>query len=447
MQPSHPTVFRKGILIVSLTVAIASGFELYTWYQTRYQAQNHSQQLKAAPTDIGIPSTAYNVLFLGCDLPYSYVAPRVQVADQTAFNGRSDTIFVIHVDPQRQTVTGVHIPRDTVAHIPGFGYQKINGANALGGPQLAKDTVAGLLQVPVEHFVVLNVHGLVEAVDALGGITLEVPKKMSYMDWTAKLKIDLQPGVHTLTGNQAMGFVRFRHDELGDIGRVQRQELFMRAFMNKALTPTSWLQLPKLVEIARRNIRTDITDMELVQSANLVRSIPRKNIQFALLPGRFGPQGSWVTNEPAVRRLIGRTFTMQDTATQEFPKDLTVSVQNVSSYPGIETQVSTLLRSSGYSVNVLPPPRNLADSQLRKHASRIITQEASYQAAEALRKQLGNTGEIVNESVGDIYSNITVMLDDDMKPILDRMNAATAASPINGAAAAAAVTIPDMKTF
>jgi len=353
MQPSLSIVFLKGMLIAALTLAIACGFEIYSWYQTRYQtryqAQNHSPLPKAASVEIGTPNTAYNVLFMGCDLPYSHVVPRAPnlgsgqdatapskdrthgssdskpVVDQTAFKGRSDTIIVIHVDPERQTVSGIHIPRDTVAHIPGFGYQKINGAYALGGIELAKQTVSELIQVPIDHFVVLNVHGLVEAVDALGGITLDVPKKMRYMDWTAKLKIDLEPGVHTLTGNQAMGFVRFRHDALGDIGRIQRQEIFMRAFINKALTPTSWPQFPHLVEIARSNLRTDLSDMELLQSANLMRSIPQTRIHFTMIPGRFGPQGTWVTNESAARRLVERTFDTQWIAPLELPPDVAVS--------------------------------------------------------------------------------------------------------------------------
>ncbi|MGC5204346.1 LCP family protein, partial [Klebsiella pneumoniae] len=78
--------------------------------------------------------------------------------------------------------------------------QKINSANAIGGPLYAKQTVSDLLDLPIDHYVVLNVHGLVELVNELGGVTVDVPKKMQYMDWTAKLKIDLEPGYHTLTG-------------------------------------------------------------------------------------------------------------------------------------------------------------------------------------------------------------------------------------------------------
>src|SRR4029077_19223529 len=133
---------------------------------------------------------------------------------------------------------------------------KINAANALGGPLLAKEVVGKFLDLPIDHYVVLNVQGLVQLVNALGGITVEIPKRMKYMDWTAKLKIDLEPGFHTLTGNQAMGFVRFRHDALGDIGRVQRQQLFIHAVLEKAMQPESWTHLPKLIQIGEQYVQT-----------------------------------------------------------------------------------------------------------------------------------------------------------------------------------------------
>jgi len=88
-------------------------------------------------------------------------------------------------------------------------------------------------------------------VNELGGITVMVPKKMKYMDWTAKLKIDLEPGPHTLTGNAGDGVRPFSSRCAGDIGRVQRQQLFMHAVMDKALQPESWSHLPQLMVIGQ----------------------------------------------------------------------------------------------------------------------------------------------------------------------------------------------------
>ena len=98
-------------------------------------------------------------------------------------------------------------------------------------------TVGNFLQLPIDHYVVLTYHRLVELINELGGVLRRGAQEIHYMDWTAKLKIDLEPGYHTLTGNQAMGFVRFRHDALGDIGRVQRQQIFIQQSSAKAMNP------------------------------------------------------------------------------------------------------------------------------------------------------------------------------------------------------------------
>ncbi|HEY9786566.1 MAG TPA: LCP family protein, partial [Candidatus Obscuribacterales bacterium] len=243
------------------------------------------------------------VLLLGVDVVYSDHGRRLKI-DKDAFSGRSDTIMVARLDPYRNSYGVLSIPRDTQVHIPGYGTQKINAANALGGPYLAQTTVSQMLQIPIDHYVVMNVHGLVDLVNELGGITVEIPKRMQYMDWTAKLKIDLEPGVHTLTGNQAMGFVRFRHDALGDIGRVQRQEIFLRAVMDRALKPESWSHIPKLMEIAQQHIQTDLSVGDMMAMATFAKAVPKQNQFLAMMPGTFSGSGDWLIDKGDVRRMV-----------------------------------------------------------------------------------------------------------------------------------------------
>jgi len=246
------------------------------------------------------------ILFLGVDVVYTEQGRRSKKIDKDAFTGRSDTIVVGRFDPIANTIRTISIPRDTQVEIPSNGTQKINAANAIGGPALAKVTVERFLGIPIDHYVVLNVHGLVDLVNELGGVTLEVPKKMAYMDWTAKLKIDLEPGVHTLTGNQAMGFVRFRHDALGDIGRVQRQEIFLRAVLDKAINPTSWPHVPKLLEIAQNYLDSDLSMKDMMGIANFVRGVPKSNQLLTMMPGSFTGSGDWSVARSDVRRMVAR---------------------------------------------------------------------------------------------------------------------------------------------
>lgn len=363
---------------------------------------------------LGVPQAPYTVLLMGTDVTYSRVAPGHQIGDKNAFTGRSDTMMLVMIDPQRKTVRGLNIPRDTMVMIPSYGFQKINAANAIGGPRLAAQTVSDLLNINVDHFVVLNVQGLVDAVNELGGITVQVPKKMSYMDWTAKLKIDLDPGLHTLTGNQAMGFVRFRHDDLGDIGRIQRQQIFMQAVIAKVLNPTSWLHVPKLIEITNRNLLTDMSQIQLLQAFNLVRQVPKEQIQFAMLPGHFGSYGSWVPDEYEANRLVER---MNGVA--EGPDDrrnLTICLRDESSVPGLAHRIAQMLRKKyGYTV-VVTRPSPFEVTAAVPH-SQIIAQRGNYDDAEMLYGDLGKHGEIVNASIGDIYSSITLVVGDDLASV------------------------------
>lgn len=401
---SHKLFITITLLVTSLGI-LAAG-----WYCIRFQSGAKVPNVLT----LGMPNHPYSILVMGTDVPYARVAPRKQQGDRTAFTGRSDTMMLVIVDPQRRTVRGVNIPRDTVADIPGYGVQKVNAANAIGGPRLAACTVAQMLNVTVDHYVVLNVYGLVDAVNELGGVTVAVPKKMSYMDWTAKLKIDLEEGTHTLTGNQAMGFVRFRHDELGDIGRIQRQQIFMHAVISKLLNPITWVHVPKLVEITERNMLTDMTELQLLQAFNLARSVPREQIQFAMLPGHFGGNGSWVPDEIETSRLVARMYGLASGA--EDRHNLTICLRDASTVPGLADHLATMLRKIGYSV-VVTRTSPLGQAAAMRH-TRIIAQRGNYEDAQMVLSDLGHHGEIVNASVGDIYSSITVLVADDLQSVL-----------------------------
>jgi LCP family protein required for cell wall assembly len=352
------------------------------------------------------------VLFLGVDVVYTDTGRKKKI-DKDAFNGRSDTIMVARLDPIRNSLGILQIPRDTQVNIPSSGTQKINAANAIGGPNLAMTTVSNLLLLPIDHYVILNVHGLVDLVDELGGITLEIPKKMKYMDWTAKLKIDLEPGPHTLTGNQAMGFVRFRHDALGDIGRVQRQEIFVRAVLDKALKPASWSHLPKLIEIAQHYIESDMDMGRLMQMATFVRGVPKQNQLLSMMPGTFSSSGDWIVDRSDARRMVARL--MGSTFVSSERSSLHVTVINSSSTEGLGFQLARALRSKGYNWVVVKSP----DSPMKPlRRSRIIAQCGNPEDAELVRNDLNESGDIVNASVGDIQSTVTIQAGDDLAELI-----------------------------
>ena len=118
--------------------------------------------------------------------------------------------------------------------------------------------MADTLDVRIDYYVLLDFAAFEKLVDALGGVTIDVPKRMYYVDRAQKLIIDLQPGPQRLDGRRALGYVRFRHDALGDIslvdpasgqydGRVERQLQFVRAVAREVTKPRALLRMPRLL--------------------------------------------------------------------------------------------------------------------------------------------------------------------------------------------------------
>lgn len=425
MRPTNPSHNSSVIVLGVLAAAFLGGGYFYLFV-------THPQMIPPF-LRLATLQTPKTVLFLGVDVVYNPQTRGNVKADKDAFTGRSDTILIGRLDPHANTLRIIAIPRDTQVRIAGYGSQKINAANAIGGPGLALSTVSSFLCTPIDHYVVLNVHGLVDLVDELGGITVEVPKRMQYMDWTAKLKIDIAPGVHTLTGNQAMGFVRFRHDALGDIGRVQRQEIFLRAVLDKALRPDSWSHLPKLLEIARQYISTDLSVEDMMNMANFVRGVPKSNQVLTMMPGHFSASGDWLVERADISKMVARL--QGANFMEEGRAKIRIVVQNSSSVKGMGYKVANMLTLKGYR-NIQVQKSNL-DLECGVKRTRIVAQKANPEDAGLVRNDLGDIGDMVNASVGDIESSVTIIVGDDLAQIIAKGNAPLESSVLRESASRA----------
>lgn len=394
MSPRKWTV----IYILCLVVGVLAGYVATLIYKP---------SLLPSALRIGGVYSPTTVLFLGTDVVYEGKGRKAK-ARSASFKGRSDTIMVARLDPYKNSVAILSIPRDTRVHIPGHGRQKVNAANALGGPELVMETLSDLLSIDIDHYVVLNLRGLEALVDELGGITVDVPKRMRYRDRSANLNIDLQPGRQTLKGSDAIGFVRFRHDQLGDIGRVQRQEIFMKAVLEKAIKPESWPKIPGLLSLAGDYSLSDLSTAEIASYVAFVKRVPRDHHILMMLPGNFSDSGDWLVNEREKRRLISRflgtSFISADRG------KLSVSLLNMTSDRGLARRLARELKEKGYT--------RIRVKQGEIHeplaVSRIIAQKGNTADADLVRSDLGDLGTVVNASVGDIESEVTVELGEDM---------------------------------
>ncbi|MFZ9228407.1 MAG: LCP family protein [Prochlorococcaceae cyanobacterium] len=175
--------------------------------------------------------------------------------------GNTDVIASVRVDGGITRIT--QVPRDSYIEAEGYGPNKINALYAIGGLDLLKRELSRKLGRPITHHVMVNLGAVRRMADALGGIEVNVPKRLYYTDRSQGLYIDLQPGLQTLKGRELEGFLRFRHDELGDIGRLERQQLAWQALFRKLTRPEHLVRLPALLSAAGKDIKTDLGPMEL----------------------------------------------------------------------------------------------------------------------------------------------------------------------------------------
>jgi len=193
---------------------------------------------------------------------------------------RADTIIVAFIDMETKKVSLLSIPRDTYAEVPGHGYTKINHAHAFGGPELMAEAVSEFLGVPVNKYVEVDFEGFKDIVDILGGVRIDVEKRMYY----PAESIDLQPGEQVLDGDKALQYVRYRGRE-GDIGRIERQQKFLKTFADQAVSLGTIFKLPGLISEIRESTRTNLTLKEMLGLAKIAKDVNASEIETSMVPG------------------------------------------------------------------------------------------------------------------------------------------------------------------
>lgn len=263
-------------------------------------SQTLTQKVASASLPAEEASSGLTLLVMGTD----------KTATQRSLRGNTDTMLLVHLDPESQKVSVLSIPRDTRVPIPGHRTFKVNAANPWGGPELAVSTVSRFLNVPIDRYLIVDLDAISELVDALGGLDVEIPKRMAYVDRAGGLRIDLPEGRHRLDGNQIESFLRFRHDGMGDIGRVGRQQALLREVMPQVLHPMQWIKFPKLWAIVRAHSETDLKTGEVLSVAKwLNRLDPATDVEVETLPGRAATIDGlsyWVADPREAHQLARR---------------------------------------------------------------------------------------------------------------------------------------------
>lgn len=223
---------------------------------------------------------------------------------------RSDTIMVFNIDPKTHSIKAISIPRDSKVYLPdNNGVQKINSAHAIGGINLVKKTLKETFGIKIDKYVIVHDEAIEKIVDAIGGVPLYVEKKMLYHDYAGHLHINLEKGENVLNGKQAIGYLRYRKDGLGDIGRTQRQQWFLKSLFEALHSPQVITKIPEVLSIANNYIKTDMSFYELSQYAAMTRSIDNNKIEIATLPGAPNQKGYisyWILDPQKTQEVINR---------------------------------------------------------------------------------------------------------------------------------------------
>ena len=257
------------------------------------------------------------ILLAASDQEYDKKSYNYKVKVKNSFHGRTDTIIVAKFDPVTGKISALNIPRDTRIYLNGKTPDRINALNTIGGIALLEKVLEDLFEIKIDYHMLVNSSCVEKIIDLVGGIELDVPRDMRYQDKTDGINIDLKAGIQVLNGKESVGFLRFRNTALGDIERIQRQQIFMRAVQDKMKNPFIFTKATQIIPLVIESTETNMDMWDILKLANFAKEINRENMVFATLPGTFS-----VPEEPIVIELpeIQETQETQENNSENNPE-------------------------------------------------------------------------------------------------------------------------------
>jgi LCP family protein required for cell wall assembly len=325
--------------------------------------------------------------------------------DNSQGRGLADTIIALALWPKTGEIAALSIPRDSRVEIPGVGVRRINASHSFGGLPLTIQTVEMLLGGPIDYYIEVNVQGLVGLVDAIGGVDIDVEKRMHYRDRSQNLYIDLQPGLQHLSGEQAVDYVRFRHDAMGDLGRIERQRKFLRLVAGELLSPNNVGRLPKLADTFVKTVDTNLTVRDILSLKHIVEQAGPDAIRMATLPGEprtIGGQSLLVLDPDKVQETIDRVL---------WGEGIRVTVLNATDIAGLASRTADILEENGYDV------MEVGNAERRSATTLILDHRGQARRAERVAALLGG-GAISPAPDGDNPADVTIVIGADFRSVL-----------------------------
>lgn len=351
----------------------------------------------------------------------------------------TDSMMVMSLDPRNNEVAMLGIPRDLYVKIPGFGYDKINAANAYGdvankdgGPELAKQVVSSVLDIPIHYFIRMNFTGFKKAVDSVKGVDIDVKQALYDPEYPCDYNdhfscgFRISAGQQKLTGTTALKYVRCRKGDCGDdFGRAQRQQQVLMALRDKALqlnTLTNPMAISSLIDTIGQNVRTDLALWEIKRLAEIAKQVDQAKIVNRVIDNNpTGPlvRPDTINGASVVVPIagLGNYKQIQALAHTIFAdsyirdENARIAVVNATGMTGMSQQLADLLKS--YNYNVV----DKSDALNKQSATQIIdyTRGQKPYTVKYLESRFGASSKQVDPPAGSNSAQIKVIVGSDYK--------------------------------
>lgn len=259
-KESGGCLWKILLVVLILLLAFGGGYIYYLFHSGKKAAENayvEDSRTKSELRDESVQPLTDNISIMIVGIDDS------EKRSQGEGNSRSDALLVATLNNKDKSIKLVSIPRDSYVYIPTVGYKdKITHAHAYGGIDATRETVEGLLNVPIDYYFRINFDAFIEIVDALGGVTVDVPYEINELDENDKRTVHLMPGTQEVNGREALALARTRHQD-SDVERGKRQQMILEAIASKATSVTSFTKYDKVLAAVGNNMQTDMTFDEM----------------------------------------------------------------------------------------------------------------------------------------------------------------------------------------
>lgn len=300
------TVFLMAAICTAGYYVIGFGIQAYRDVRDMYEAYLIRQEANRGEIDVRFDGYT-NVLVLGLD-------DAVNMDNDE--EKRADAILLISMENATGKVRILNIPRDTWVEMPqNKGETRLSNVYAVGGAPLMVRAINQMFDISIHQYVVIDLATFGRIVDAVGGIDLYVEQNMDYDDPEAELSIHMRQGYRHLDGKGAEYYLRYRSDDLGDLGRTQRQQKFVKAFYAKLLRVDTLPKIPAIADIIKQNVTTSAELFDSVHIGNVIRKLSIEPPRTIMLPGDFSRNDDtvWIMDRAATDEIIHELFPPEET--------------------------------------------------------------------------------------------------------------------------------------